>query len=50
MGLLLIFAAVLVIESYQVQARNTKFQIETEIQEYHENENEDGVIVETPNT
>lgn len=49
MGLLLIFAAVLVIESYQVQARNTKFQIETEIQEYHENENEDGVIVETPN-
>lgn len=33
MGLLLIFAAVLVIESYQVQARNTKFQIEAEIQE-----------------
>ena len=49
MGLLLVFAAVLVIESYQVQARNTKFQIEAEIQTYQEKENEDGVIVETPN-
>lgn len=48
MGLLLVFAAVLVVESFLVQERNTKVQIEAEIQAYHQQENEDGIIVETP--